>query len=340
MSGPQSSAPKVTVILIFLDGEKFLAEAIDSILAQTLDDWELILVDDGSGAAATRIAQDYAKRFAGRIHYTEHPGHANRGMSASRNAGLRLASGRYVAFLDADDTWLTSRLEVHADLLDQHAEVEMIIGPTIWWQSWRQVEVDVRAPWRLADVPSPDGLPLHQVIEPPELAVNFLERRGGTIPGICSVTVRREAVLDVGGFNDDFRTLYEDQVFHFRMGLRHRVWVTDELLSRYRQHPDSACNREGRKASDLKMRPRFLVWLQDHLIEIGCKDPRMWRALRGEMLRFDEPRFWWWSRLPVRARDWWNVESRRLWIFMLTPRGYNRLRRSLGMTYVDPESVR
>ena len=91
MTASPSTRPKVTAILIFLDGERFLAEAIDSILGQTLTDWELILVDDGSGEAASGIARDYAARFPGRIRYTDHPGHANLGMSASRNAGLKLA---------------------------------------------------------------------------------------------------------------------------------------------------------------------------------------------------------------------------------------------------------
>jgi hypothetical protein len=83
------------------------------------------------------------------------------------------------------------------------------------------------------------------------------------------------------------------------------------------------------------MRPLLLAWLQDHLVDSGCKDARLWKAFRAEMMRFDQPRLWWWSRLPVRARDWWNVHSRRLWITLLTPAGYNGLRRLLGLSHVD-----
>lgn len=337
MNIQKTPVPKVSAIMIFLNGERFIAEAIDSVLGQTLADWELILVDDGTTDGATAIAKSYAARYPERIRYTEHPGHVNRGMSASRNAGLRLARGENVAFLDADDIWLPRRLEAHVALLDRHPEVALITGRTLWWRSW-MTDPGPRWPWERTDTPSFGGLPLHQVIEPPAVAISFLERRGATLPGICSLTARREAVLAVGGFNDSFRTLYEDQVFLFRMCLRHRVWATDEVLDCYRQHPDSTCHQEGQLAGDARARPIFLAWLQAHLVDSGCKDERLWRAFRAEMLRFDQPRLWWWSRLPLRARDWINVQRQRLLILLLTPEGYNGLRRRFGLSYAETVS--
>ena len=88
--------PAVSVIVIFLNEERFLEEAIESVLAQTYHDWELLLVDDGSTDRGSDIARDYAQRFAGQIRHLEHGGHANRGMSASRNLGLRHAKGRFI----------------------------------------------------------------------------------------------------------------------------------------------------------------------------------------------------------------------------------------------------
>jgi glycosyltransferase involved in cell wall biosynthesis len=330
--------PQVTAIMIFLNGEAFLAEAIESVIAQQGVDWELVLVDDGSGPAATAIAQDYARRHPARIRYIDHPGHANLGMSASRNAGLAAARGACVAFLDADDSWMPLRLKTHLDILDAHPEVSVVIGQTLWWRSWIPAGQARLKPWERVDMPGETGLPLHTVIEPPEVALSYLQTRGCTMPGICSVTVRQCDALAVGGFNPAFRTLYEDQVFHFRIALRFRIWATDVIHARYRQHPDSACNLEGRMQSDARMRPIFLDWLQRHLVESSCTDQRIWKAFRAEMLRFDQPRLWWWSRLPVRARDWWNVNSRRAWIMLLTPRGYMRLRRRLGMSYFDPDA--
>ena len=118
-----NGAPLVSAIIIFLDGEKFIAEAIESIIAQTMTDWELILVDDGSTDGATEIAKRYAREYPGKISYTEHPGHENRGMSASRNAGLRLARGKYVGFLDADDIWMPEHLRVNCRILEENEHV-------------------------------------------------------------------------------------------------------------------------------------------------------------------------------------------------------------------------
>ena len=95
-----TSCPRVSVITPFLDNEVFLPEAIESVLAQTFKNWEYLLVDDGSGPEATAIAKQYANRFSGRIRYLEHPGHLNRGISASRNLGVHHARGEFIAFLD------------------------------------------------------------------------------------------------------------------------------------------------------------------------------------------------------------------------------------------------
>ncbi|HEX8089705.1 MAG TPA: glycosyltransferase family 2 protein, partial [Blastocatellia bacterium] len=95
----------VSVIIIFLNAEEFIAEAIESVFDQTYSDWELLLVDDGSTDASAEIALRYAAGYRGRVRYLEHEGHQNRGMSASRNLGIASARGEFVAFLDADDVW-------------------------------------------------------------------------------------------------------------------------------------------------------------------------------------------------------------------------------------------
>lgn len=338
--GAQMKTPLVTGIIIFLNGERFIEEAIQSVLAQTFTDWELILVDDGTTDGASEIARRYAEAHPGRITYTEHPGHENRGMSASRNAGLRLARGKYIAFLDADDIWLPERLEHHVSILEANPEVSMVMGPTILWSSWNRANLPSRRPWLAADMQTELGLPVGEVLEPPIVAIGFLEKHGGNVPGICSLLVRREDLLAVGGFEDEFRTLYEDQVFFFKICLNYRVIATDRVLDHYRQHPDSACHQAGGMTGDQKMRPVFLEWLQDYLIERGFKSRRLWRAFRGEMFRFDEPKLWRVSNLPRDLVDRFNVRSRRLVIFLLTPRFYNWLRRKFRLSVVDVENVR
>jgi len=76
-----TTAPLVSVVVIFLDAARFLEEAVASVLAQDHPNWELLLVDDGSRDGSSAIARRYAERHPGRVRHLEHAGHANRGKS-------------------------------------------------------------------------------------------------------------------------------------------------------------------------------------------------------------------------------------------------------------------
>lgn len=193
--------------------------------------------------------------------------------------------------------------------------------------------------WMGSDYSTELGLPVGKVLEPPIVAIGFLEAHGGNVPGICSLLARRAEILAAGRFDESFPTLYEDQVFFFRMTLRYRIIVLDEVLDYYRQHPSSAVHSAGGSAGDLKMRPIFREWLQGEMIDGGFKRKRLWKAFRGEMWRFDNPRLLWWVTMPRRLIDAWNVYTRRLAITVLTPTFCNWLRRKFRLSVVDIENV-
>ena len=113
-----SNKPLVSAIIIFLNAEKFIEEAIESVFAQTYENWELLLVDDGSTDSSTRIALRYAEQHHDKVRYLEHSGHQNLGMSAARNLGISHAKGAYLAFLDADDVWLPRKLEQQVAIMN------------------------------------------------------------------------------------------------------------------------------------------------------------------------------------------------------------------------------
>lgn len=331
--------PLVSCIIIFLNGEAFLEEAIESVRSQTVSDWELILVDDGSTDGATEIARGYADKYPDKIIYTEHPNHENRGMSASRNAGLNRARGTYISFLDADDIWLPERLEVHSDILEAHPDVSMVMGPTLLWTSWNRPSDKRGRTWRDTDIVTELGLPLDRALEAPIVAIGYLESHGGNVPGICSLLVRRRDLMAVGGFEDAFRTLYEDQVFFFKIGLNYKVMAIDRVLDYYRQHPDSACHQAGGSKGDAEMRPIFLDWLQNYLVDNGFKSRRLWQAYRGEMFPFDHPKLWRIINFPRRLVDMFNVRVRRVMIFLLTAKRYNALRRKFRLSVNNVENI-
>ena len=336
---PHSECPLVSVVIIFLNGEKYIAEAIESVLGQTHENWELILVDDGTTDGATAIAKRYAESYSGKIVYTEHPNHENRGMSASRNAGVALAKGEFVAFLDADDIWLPKRLQRHIELMQRHPDAAISMSPTLLWSSWNEDRRAARKPWLTADIVHSLYLPPEQVFQPPELATHFLSVHGLGVPGICSLLIKREAILAVGGSEDQFRRLYEDQVLLFKIMLNFPAVVLDEVLDHYRQHPESACRQDGGMKGDALARPVFLEWLQDYMIRQCITDPALWRAFRGEMWRFDSPRIWKLANLPNAIINRWGMGSRRFVIWLLTPKVYHGLRRLFGLKPIEFRQV-
>ena len=128
--------PLVSVVVTFLNSERFLQEAVESVLAQTYSRWELLLVDDGSRDRSVRMALNYADIFADKIRYFEHPGHINLGIPASRNLGIGRSEGVFIAFLDSDDVWLPTKLADQVGILTAHPDVAMVYGPSCWWNNW------------------------------------------------------------------------------------------------------------------------------------------------------------------------------------------------------------
>ena len=80
-----STAPQVSIVVSFYNAQRFLGDTIESVCTQTFQDWELLLVDDGSWDESTAIAREYAQRYPTKVRYIEHPNHQNRGASPSRN---------------------------------------------------------------------------------------------------------------------------------------------------------------------------------------------------------------------------------------------------------------
>lgn len=272
-----SSKNLVSVIVIFLNSADFLTEAVESVLAQTHELWELILVDDGSADGSTEIAKAYAASQPHRIFYLEHDRHQNLGMSASRNLGIKHARGEYIAFLDADDYWLAERLETHLKVLEAHPEVGMVFGSTLYWYSWSGQPEDAQR----------DFMPeirVHEnsLFQPPQSLLPFLDGRM-EVPCTCSILVRSEAVTKVGGFEKSFRGMYEDQAFYAKIFLSVPVLATRDCLAWYRQHPQSHSSKSDQTGQTQKAQDVFLSWLETYCRETGLKDEGILKAIRRRL---------------------------------------------------------
>ncbi len=265
-----SGNPLVSVVIIFLNAERFLDEAIGSVFAQTYREWELLLVDDGSTDKSRSIAEHYAEQYPDKVRCLEHEGRQNRGMSASRNLGIAHAKGEYIAFLDADDMWLPNKLEHQVAILESQPAAAMVYGPTEWWYSWSGNAHD-----RQRDYIHDLGVQPNTLHQPPVLLTRFLPVPEVS-PCTCSALVRRKIVDQVGGFEEHFRGLYEDQAFFAKVSLAAPVFVTSHCSARYRQHANSNCMVTQTQHS--AARSAFLRWLADYI----CKQ---YNITRLRMLR-------------------------------------------------------
>jgi glycosyltransferase involved in cell wall biosynthesis len=297
-----SDTPLVSVVTIFLDAERFLAEAIESVRAQTYERWELLLVDDGSRDRSSEIAREYAVRDPQRIRVLEHVGHENLGMSASRNLGIAHARADLVALLDADDVYLPEKLAHQVRVLSAHPEAGAVYGVTQYWYGWTGTPEDA-----LRDRTRRRGLPAESLVRPPEALARFL-RDDARTPCTCGVLMRREAIARAGGFENTFRGMFEDQVFFYKLFATSGVWIDSACLERYRQHADSWCHRmrdlgewDGSELPSASRR-RFLEWLGAYLEAQSISDPDLGREWRRQMRQFTSPLVYRASRLARRLR--------------------------------------
>jgi glycosyltransferase involved in cell wall biosynthesis len=253
----------VSVTIPFHNSERFLAEAIESVLRQTYTGWELILVDDGGSDQSSAIARFYAAQFPGRITCLEHIGRANLGLTRSRNLGARSGNGEILAFLDSDDIWLADKLERQVALLDEYPEAGFVYGPSEYWYDWapdnpllKKNSVEELAP----------GDALYQPQQLIPLTYPF-GRYGAPCPS--SLLLRRSSFERVGGFVEEFNPqtfqLYEDIAFYSKLYLQVPAYVAGFCSDRYRCHPGSMWQRSQGSLYEESARRFYFRWLTQYL---------------------------------------------------------------------------
>lgn len=245
---------RVSVISIFFNEAAHIREALDSVLAQDFADFELLLVDDGSTDESSAIASEYAAHHPGRIRYLEHAGHANRGMSASRNLGLAAAQGEFVAFLDADDRWRPYKLREQVALLERLAEVDAVGGSVNYWESHSGGKDRIVPTGHVRDRPIPPG----------EATIKFYPLGRAHAPSMSDLLFRRAGIAHVGGFEDSFTGAYEDQAFLGKYYLESTLYLTGAIWSDYRIHPQSCMARAHRDGTYRQARGAYLAWFKNY----------------------------------------------------------------------------
>jgi glycosyltransferase involved in cell wall biosynthesis len=208
----EPARPAVTVIIPTFNRAAIVGRAIRSVLAQTFEDWELIVVDDGSTDGTEQAVKSFSDD---RIKYVRHE--RNRGGAAARNTGIRCARGEYVAFLDSDDEWPPEKLE-------KELEVFRKSDPSVGFVYTGAITLDESGKVLKKHVPTRSGW-----VYEPLLARNRI--------GSCSrVLIKKQAVEQVAGF-DETLVSHQDWDLWLRLAKISRIapvpncWVKRHLGS-------------------------------------------------------------------------------------------------------------
>jgi len=217
------SAPEVSVVIPTYNSARYLPAAIESVLVQTFKDHEILVVDDGSTDDTPRIVDP----FRPAVRYLRQP---NRGVAAARNRGLAESRGRYVAFLDADDTWLPTKLEKQTRAL---AEAPSIRAS---YSAFFVVDEDLRI-LGVRRGPAPTSL------------LTALLTQGNVVGSICTVLCERPLFDLAGGF-DPALSQCADWDMWVRLALGTEFLYLDEPLATYRQHSTNMSRNVARLEHD------------------------------------------------------------------------------------------
>ena len=267
--------------MIFFNAERFIEEALASVYAQIYDDWELILVDDGSTDRSTGIALEHARERPNRVRYVEHPGHQNLGMSPSRQLGVEHARGIWVAFLDSDDVWRPSKLSEQLAILGAEPRAAMLYGAPLYWQGWTGDAADIERD-QIVGI----GFAADRLFEPPILLRLTAPLGTGHVACPSDVLVRRDIVDAVGGFEPAFRGAYEDVAFYVKVYLQQPVFVSSSCWTQYRIHGESCIAVALRTGQYQVSRLFFLNWFEQYLARRGLAGTDAWTLLQAKLVPY------------------------------------------------------
>ena len=250
--------PAVSIIMPAFNAARYIAAALESVLAQTYRDYEIIVVDDGSSDSSAEIAQSFEQHFGGRLRVCRQ---SNSGVSAARNTALRIASGDLIALLDADDIWLARHLEKGVAALSSQPRVGLHHART------QRIDSDSNF---LSIPPRP---PLRFLSG--SIARHLYTRRAHVQ---CSTVLFRRSLLDASGLFDEAMRVTEDRDLWYRIARLTKAAFLDEVTACYRVSPTSA------SSSAERMLRGQLAFLDKHL-QSGAATPSDYRLARAYMDR-------------------------------------------------------
>ncbi len=242
---------EVSVIIPAYNAERFIEEALESVFRQTFQDFEIVVIDDGSEDRTASICE----RYKGKIRYFYQE---NRGLAAARNAGVQISSAPYISFLDVDDLYLPEKIEVQKEFLDLHPEFDIVFSNFEYFGG------------RLLRHPIPESFRDGE-------GNQFLDLFRYNCIAIPTVFARKR-LFDEIGFFDETLSAVEDYDLWLRISRKKKIGYIDRVLAKVRLHPENMSkDAELMCASELNVMEKILR----ENPEIREEHPSLWKIKKS-----------------------------------------------------------
>jgi len=218
--------PLVSVIMPAFNCEAFVAEALDSIFAQSYTHIEVVVIDDGSTDGTLAVLEEYKSRYDIQILKQK-----NSGSAIARSAGMAVAQGPYLAFLDSDDKWLPGKLAEQVNFLETHSDFGLVCSNWVTWCPNQEGEFDENVSPVIGEQAYSGWLYCDLLLD--------------CVVWTSSVLMRRSVYEQVGDFNAELRR-GQDYDYWLRISRLTRIHKLDSCLAVYRLNEASVTNRPNK----------------------------------------------------------------------------------------------
>lgn len=240
---PTEEKPLISVIVTSYNYEKYISVTLDSVVAQTYTNFEIIVVDDGSKDSSVDIIKAYSEKYP-QIKLYMHEGRKNKGLPASMRLGIEKATGEYVAFCESDDLWTPNHLEEKIKIVNLYEDVSIISNAIKMFGDAEDIKARGWVCQHIRKLLKQGGTPV-------DLRYN---QSFNFIPTLSSVMIKRDLLLSL-----DYNTpvpAWIDFWLYRQILINHILYFVDEELTLWRQH--HSFNSRENSAKIVDSLPSFL----------------------------------------------------------------------------------
>ncbi len=257
--------PKISIQICCYNSERYLDEAIQSVLAQSFKDWELIIVNDGSTDGTEAIVKKYLGMDLPIIYTYQ----SNKGFAAARNKALGLSKGKWIAILDHDDLWYPEKLKIQDESITKYPNAKLHFANSEWFTDKGKIVRNTIRENRFKT-----GI----IFDP---YIKLLSE--GCFIDSETALIEKESLVECGGFNENYAYIVDYDMF-LRLSKIRSIYYEDRILAKWRMHPAQAT-----KKMEEAMIREFILLFEKALKEEGL--PRVTKEKMKRTLLYHQSNY-------------------------------------------------